>query len=164
MVRLAPWSITMMRPNGTAILPQQVGNLDDDGLLPNRRFAFWPYSRWNDSRIRLGDEFITIKADGTSNPLKVGYFNPHGWLGYAYYDVLFVKRFGVRSDEEYPDFGCNAEVYVNARALELESLGPFVELAPHVDVVHTETWEVYDTNKIPSGLLRGKSLEEILHK
>jgi hypothetical protein len=75
---------------------------------------------------------------------------------------VFVKRFGVRRDEEYPDDGCNAEVYVNARALELESIGPYVELAPQVDVVHTETWEVYDADKLPAELLRGKPLEEIL--
>jgi hypothetical protein len=161
-VRLAPWAITMMRPNGVAILPQQVASVDDDGLLPNRRFALWPYTRWDDPRLRLHDDFVTVKADATTSPLKVGYFNPHGWLGYAYYDVLFVKRFGVRRDEEYPDYGSNAEVYVNARALELESLGPFVELAPQVDVVHTETWEVYDTEKIPADLLRGKPLDKIL--
>lgn len=163
-VRLAPWAITMLRSNGTALLPQPVGNLDDDGVLPNRRFAFWPYSRWDDARLRLGDDFATVKADGIANPLKIGYFNPHGWLGYLYYDVMFVKRFGVRSDEDYPDFGCNAEVYVNARALELESLGPLVELAPHVDVVHTETWEVYDSNEIPADLLRGRPLEEIVRR
>ena len=163
-VRLAPWAITMLRPNGTALLPQQVGNLDDDGVLPNRRFSLWPYSRWDDSRLRLGDDFATVRAEGTANPLKIGYFNPHGWLGYVYFDVMFVKRFGVRRDEDYPDFGCNAEVYVNARALELESLGPFVELAPKVDVVHTETWEVYDTNKIPADLLRGNSLDEIIQR
>ena len=161
-VRLAPWAITMMRPNGTAILPQQVGNVDDDGLLPNRRFALWPYARWDDARLGLHDEFITVKADATASPFKVGYFNPHGWLGYAYYDVIFVKRFGVRRDEEYPDFGSNAEVYVNARALELESIGPFVELAPQGDVVHTETWEVHDVDKLPNDLLRGKQLDEIL--
>ncbi|HUG34851.1 MAG TPA: hypothetical protein VMJ90_08780 [Anaerolineales bacterium] len=163
-VRLAPWAITMLRPNGTALLPQQVGNLDDDGVLPNRRFALWPYSRWDDSRLRLGDDFVTVSADGIANPLKIGYFNPHGWLGYVYFDVMFVKRFGVRRDEDYPDVGCNAEVYVNARALELESLGPSVELAPQVDVVHTETWEVYDTNKIPTDLLRGKPLNEIIQR
>ena len=163
-VRLAPWAITMLRPNGIALLPQQVGSLDDEGLLPNRRFALWPYSRWDDSRLRLGDDFVIVRAEGIANPLKIGYFNPHGWLGYVYFDVMFVKRFGVRSDEEYPDFGCNAEVYVNARALELESLGPFVELAPQVDVVHTETWEVYDRNKIPADLLRGKPLDEILRR
>lgn len=161
-VRLAPWAITMLRPNGTAILPQQAGNVDDDGLLPNRRLALWPYSRLDDPRLRLRDDFITVKADATASPFKVGYFNPHGWLGYAYFDVMFVKRFGVRRDEEYPDYGSNAEVYVNARALELESIGPFVELAPQGDVVHTETWEVHDVDKLPNDLLRGKPLDEIL--
>lgn len=163
-VRLAPWAITMMRPNGTAILPQQIGNVDNDGLLPNRRFALWPYSRWDDARLCLQEEFVTVNANSIASPLKLGYFNPHGWLGYAYYDVMFIKRFGVRGDEEYPDYGCNSEVYVNARALELESIGPFVELAPQVDVVHTETWEVYDTDKLPADLLRGKALDEILNR
>ena len=161
-IKLSPWAITMMRTMGTAILPQQTGNMDDDGLLPNRRFVLWPYTRWDDARLNLGNEFITIKSDLASNPLKVGYFNPHGWLGYFYDDVFFVKRFGVRRDEEYPDFGCNSEVYVNSRALELESLGPLVELGPRLDVVHTETWEVYNTNTIPTDLLGKRSLNEIL--
>jgi hypothetical protein len=161
-IKLSPWAITMMRPNSTAILPQQVGNMDDDGLLPNRRFALWPYTRWDDTRLNLGNDFITIKSDITPNPLKVGYFNPHGWLGYVYDDVFFVKRFGVRRDEEYPDFGCNSEVYVNSRMLELESLGPLIELGPRLDVIHTETWEVYETNAIPADLLGKRSLEEIL--
>lgn len=163
-VRLAPWAITMLRPNGTAILPQQTGSLDSDSVLPNRRLVLWPYSRWNDSRLRLGDQFITVRPDGTTGPLKLGYFNPHGWLGYVYYDVIFVKRFGVRSDEEYPDFGCNTEVYVNAQFLELESLGPLVELPPQEEVIHTETWEVYDTKNIPPDFLRGMPLDEILDR
>lgn len=161
-IKLAPWAITMLRPNGTAILPQQVGNVDDNGLAPNRRFALWSYSRWDDTRLKLKDEFITVKADSTPNPFKLGYFNPHGWLGYVYDDVMFVKRFGVRRDEEYTDFGSNCEVYTDARSLELETLGPLVQLAPKMDVVHTETWEVYDTNNLPRELLGKRSLNEIL--
>ena len=161
-VKLAPWAITMMRSKGIVILPQQLGTVDDDGLQPNRRFALWPYTRWDDPRLRLGDEFVTVKTDSTANAMKFGYFNPHGWLGYVYDDVMFVKRFGVRRDEEYPDYGCNSEVFVNARALELETLGPIVELVPKLDVVHTETWEVYNDNQIPKDLLGGKTLDEIL--
>ena len=163
-MKLSPWAITMLRTKGTAILPQQLGSVDGDGLQPNRRFALWPYTRWDDPRLRLGDDFITVKTDSTANPLKLGYFNPHGWMGYVYDDVIFVKRFGVRRDEEYPDYGCNSEVYVNSRALELESLGPIVELGPKLDVVHTETWEVYKDNEIPKDLLGGKSLDEILSR
>lgn len=161
-IRLAPWAITMFRTKGVAILPQQVGHVDGDGVLPNRRFALWPYSRWNDPRLRLGDEFVTIKTEPSSSPFKLGYFNPHGWLGYVYDDVMFVKRFGVRSDQEYPDHGCNSEVYVNRRMIELESIGPLVDVSPQAEIVHTETWEVYETNELPKSLLGGKSLKEIL--
>lgn len=163
-VTLSPWAITMLRPKGIAILPQQIGNVDDNGLQPNRRLALWPYSRWDDSRLSLRDEFITVKADATPNPFKLGYFNPRGWLGYVYDDVMFVKRFGVRRDEHYPDFGCNCEIYVDSRSLELETLGPQVELAPKLDVVHTETWEVYNVNSLPKELLGGKNLMEILQR
>jgi hypothetical protein len=163
-VKLSPWAITMLRPKGVAILPQQLGNVDDDGFQPNRRFALWPYSRWDDARLTLNDEYITVKADHTRNPFKLGYFNPRGWLGYVYDDVMFVKRFGVRRDEEYPDHGCNSEVYVDFRSLELETLGPLVELAPKLDVVHTETWEVYDVNRLPKELLGGKTLQGILQR
>jgi hypothetical protein len=163
-IRLAPWAITMMRTQGVAILPQQYGNIDSDGLMPNRKFALWPYTRWDDPRLRLGDEFILIQSDLTNHAMKLGYFNPHGWLGYVHDDVVFLKRYGVRSDEEYPDFGCNSEVYANFRAVELESLGPLVELAPRQNVIHTETWEVYKDAEIPKEILGGKSLQELLAK
>ncbi len=163
-VRLAPWAITMLRPDGIAFLPQQNGNVDADGLLPNRRFALWPYTRWDDTRLQLGDEFIIVRSDSTHQPLKLGYFNPHGWLGYLYDDVFFVKRFGVRRDEEYADYGCNSEVYTNHRATELESLGPITVLKPREEVVHTETWEVYKDTEIPKDLPGGETLEKLLGK
>lgn len=160
--RLAPWAITMLRPNGTAILPQQFGTIDKDGVLPNRTFSLWAYTRWEDQRLQLGDQYIKVKANGDKPPFKLGYFNPHGWLGYVFEDVFFLKRFSVRSDEAYPDNGCNAEVYTNDKVIELESLGAFVELKPHEEVVHTETWEVYETNKIPQDILGELTLEDVL--
>jgi hypothetical protein len=163
-VKLAPWAITMLRPKGIAVLPQQLGNLDEEGFQPNRRFALWPYSRWDDARLKLGDEIITVKSDSMPNPFKVGYFNPRGWLGYVYDDAVFIKRFGVRRDQTYPDFGCNSEVHVDSRSLELETLAPLADLAPKMDIVHTETWEVYNVDRLPKELLEGKSLTDMLAK
>ena len=161
-VRLSPWALTMMHPGGTAILPQQVGAVDSETVLPNRRVAMWPYSRWEDARLKLGDDFITIKSTSNPQPFKIGYFNPHGWLAYYYDDTLFVKRFGVRRNEEYPDFGCNTECYTNHRFTEIESLGPLVDLHARKEVVHTETWEVYRENEIPGDLLGGKKVKDII--
>jgi hypothetical protein len=96
--------------------------------------------------------------------LKFGYFNPHGWLGYLYDDVFFVKRFGVRRDEEYEDYGCNSELYTNHLFTELESLGPVINLQPGEDIVHTETWEVYKDTEIPMDLFGGKTLQQVISK
>jgi len=161
-VKFSPWAITMMRPGGVGILPQQVNFADSDGVQPNRRFALWPYSQWNDRRLRFGEEFVAIKAGAPRDGVKVGYFNPHGWMGYLFDDVFFVKRFGVRSDEEYPDFGCNSEAYSNHRVVELQSLGPLTELAPKQGVIHTETWEVYKEKDIPKDKFGEKSIRERL--
>jgi hypothetical protein len=161
-IRLAPWATTMMRTRGVAILPQQFGSVDSEGSLPSREFALWPYNRWDDPRLQLGDEFVLIKSDSTKHAMKLGYFNPHGWLGYVHDGVVFLKRYGVRSDEEYPDYGCNAEVYAHFRGVELESRGPLVELAPRQNVIHTETWEVYKDSEIPKNILGGKSLKKLL--
>ncbi len=163
-ITLAPWAITMMRPGGIGMLPQQYRNIDVDGVLPNRHFALWPYTHWRDRRLRFGEEFITVKAGAPREGMKFGYFNSHGWLGYLFDDVLFVKRFGVRSDATYPDYGCNSEVFSNHRTVELQSLGAVTELAPNRSVTHTETWEVYQEDKIPQDKFGTRSLRERLNQ
>jgi hypothetical protein len=53
-----------------------------------------------------------------------GIFNPAGWGAYCLNGALFVKRASVIPGAEYPDFGCNFEIFTNPEFLELESLGP----------------------------------------
>jgi len=161
-IRLAPCAITMLRPNSIALLPQQVGTVDKEGFLPNRNLALWSYSRWDDPRLDLGHDLIQVRSDDTKRAFRLGYFNAQGWLGYVLDDVFFVKRFGVRRDEVYPDNGCNAEVYATDRAMELESLGALTDLKPQEELVHTETWEVYKANDIPRELIGGKALVDVL--
>ncbi len=48
-------------------------------------------------------------------------------------------------DAEYPDHGCNAEIYCNENFLELESLAPLVYLEPGAGVQHREVWEISTT-------------------
>jgi hypothetical protein len=143
----APWALTMLRLGGVAILPQPVGNADPAGLLANRQLSIWPYTKMNDPRLVLRDDCILIKADSKiasdSSPVKVGYFNPQGWMAYWLDGVLFVKRFDPIAGVPLPDGGCNTESYCNHKFIELESLGPLVTLPPETTITHTETWEIY---------------------
>ncbi len=148
-VELAPWALTMFRLGGTVILPQPVGNADQYGLLNNRILALWPYSRINDPRLVLRDDYILIRAYSNPSPLKIGYYNPLGWMAYCLNDILFRKTFDLSSGATYPDGGCNAESYCNGQFVELESLGSMVRLEVGGKVCLTETWELYQGLNVP---------------
>lgn len=141
-VELAPWAITQFRLGGTVILPMPVGNADPAGLLHNRQFSLWPYARFNDPRLKLGDEFILFKADALLPPFKIGYFTPGGWIAYWLDGILFRKTFGAQKNFSYPDNNCNAEMYCNNQFVELESLGPLTKLDPGESVTHVEKWDI----------------------
>jgi hypothetical protein len=140
-IELAPWALTMFRLNGTAILPQPVG--DPKGLLHNRILAIWPYTRINEPRLVLRDDFILIRANPSLPPLKIGYYNPDGWMAYWLDGVLFRKTFDVQPGAAYPDGGCNTETYCSDESIELEALGHLRKLAPGVSATFTETWELF---------------------
>jgi hypothetical protein len=142
-VELAAWAITQLPLGGMAIFPQQVGPLDATGLLPNRQLVLWPYSRWQDKRLVLNDDYIIMRANPDLPPLKIGYFNRSGWIGYLRNKVLLVKRIEVKADLRHADINCNIESYCNNAFIELETLGPITVLDPGQSTAHVETWEIY---------------------
>jgi hypothetical protein len=142
-VELSPWAITQFRLGGTVILPMPVGNVDTAGLLHNRQFSLWPYSRINDPRLKLDDRFILFKADALP-PFKIGTFNSDGWLAYWVDGILFRKAFNVQAGLAHPDNNCNAEMYCGNLFVELESLAPLTTLHPGESVDHVETWDIFD--------------------
>ena len=144
-VELAPWALTMLRQGGVGIFPQPQGNVDSAGLLANRQISFWPYTQIGDPRLILRDDCILIHASPALPPIKIGYFNPHGWQAYWIEGTLFVKRFEAIASASYPDGNCNTETYCNDKFIELESLGPLAQLTPGASIAHYETWELYDS-------------------
>jgi len=148
-VELAPWAITQLRLGGTVILPLSTDNFDLAGLLSNRQFSFWPYANLSDPRLALRDEFTFFNAR-SAPAFKIGYFNPHGWIGYWIDGVFFKKTFGAQTNAPYPDNNSNAEMYCNEDFVELESLAPFVQLEPGKTVEHIEVWEMSTT--LPTNL------------
>jgi hypothetical protein len=139
----------MFRLGGVGIFPQPLGKVDDEGLLSNRRLSLWPYTRIDDPRLILRDDFLLLNACPDLPPIKFGYFNPQGWLGYWLDDVLFVKRFDALADAQYPDHECNSEIYCNDQFIELESLGPLERVRPGKTLHHSELWELYDNLDVP---------------
>jgi hypothetical protein len=141
-VECAPWAITQLKLGGLAILPQQA-SVPAPQLLPDRTMTIWNYTRLQDPRLHLGDDFILLEAASRLPPCKIGVPDPQGWLAYLIDEVLFVKRFTHLPDLSHPDSSCDTEVYCNDRFIELETLGALLVMQPDQTVTHTETWQLY---------------------
>ncbi len=152
--RIAPWTPTILRPGGRAILPfpPRVA-MDKDHYQSVGTLTLWSFTDFSDSRWKFGREFLQLEQQqgpsGCFPEQMTGLFNPAEWGAYYRCGVLFLKRASFISGATYPDFGCNFEVFTNPEFLELETLGPIVELVPGESTKHTEQWWLFQN--VPSG-------------
>lgn len=145
---LAPWSPTMMRAEGRVILPLPPRMaMDKDHYLPVGVLGIWSFTDFADPRWIFGSAYIQLRhlstPAGRFKEQMGGIYNSAGWGAYYKKGYLFIKRAAVLSGAQYPDFGCNFEVFTNPDFIELETLGPLVELQPEETVEHEERWWLF---------------------
>src|SRR5208337_2761170 len=121
--------------------------------LPVGAFGIWSFTDFADPRWVLGTAYIQLRhlanPQGRFKEQMGGIYNSAGWGAYFRQGYLFVKRAAVIRGAPYPDFGCNFEVFTNPDFIELETLGPLVELRPGDVVEHVERWWLFAD--VPSG-------------
>lgn len=140
--RIAPWAITVMRAGCTCAVPTPPRKPHGAVLLPESPMVFWPYASMADDRFSLGADVVTIRQDTSGQPTKVGMMVPQGVAATYLNGVAFVKRFGSGLAEQYPDFGVNFECFTRHDMLEVETLGPLVNLEPGEIIQHDEQWHL----------------------
>ncbi len=144
-VELAPWSLTQACQGGLQILPlPPYAPHSPESLLPVNTFTLWSYTNFADPRWRLGARYITLRQDPNGfKAQKLGVRVADGWAAYAFKDHLFVKRFAWDPKATYPDHDVNYETYSDPDFLELEALGPVINLQPGQSVTHVERWGMF---------------------
>ncbi len=143
-VELAPWALSVMAQGGVAIIPLPPRGEHPRDLLPVNTLTLWAYTDMSDPRWTFGNKYILLRQDPqAAHPQKIGAAVPNGWAGYVRNGHLFVKMFQHVAGARYVDSGCNFEAFTNADMLELESLGPLVNLAPGAIVEHVEHWFLF---------------------
>ncbi len=149
-VEVAPWAVTMLRPGGIGLLPLPTEKADEHGLWPNRQLVFWPYTDLTSPHLAITNRSLVIRAELSSGALKIGAPNPAGWVAYRQYGVTFVKKTSYQEAAAYPDLGASHQIYCGPDVIELETLGPLVNLAPDEHTDHLETWELYSSGNVPA--------------
>ncbi len=143
---LAVWSLSVMAPRGTALVPRARFVPHPVGLLPVSRVVLWPYTDLSDPRYRFGARLLRVRQDPDARtPQKIGLYDAErGWAAYVRGDVVFLKRYPLpRPEDEHVDLGSNVEIFTDGRMLELETLGPRVRLRRGETAVHSERWSLH---------------------
>ena len=146
-IQFACWALSVMRPNGTAIIPIKPNKVDKAGLLPDRHLSLWQYTSLADKRLTFLDEYILVQQNPKiKQPIKIGTKANPSWVAYWVEGLLFVKRFKFEPGE-YPDFGCSVEVYTNDAMLETETVGPLKIIEPGESIQYKEIWNILPVGK-----------------
>ena len=139
-LEFSPWPITQLKLGGVATV-ELPAPLPEHAVNPNQVLVLWPYASWSDARLSIAERTLTVEGRAAA-PFKVGCLSRTGVVRYRRDNVLFVKTFEPAPGMPHADFGCNVEIYADERAIELESLGPLVRLAPGESTAHDERWEL----------------------
>ncbi|MGD2050024.1 MAG: hypothetical protein PVH03_11020 [Chloroflexota bacterium] len=143
-VKLAPWALTVLASSGVAIVPLPPRGPHPENLRPTSALTLWAYTDMSDPRWTWGRQYLLLHQDPEANtPQKIGLHDSDGWAAYARNGHLFVKTFDYQQDVAYPDFNSTVEVFTDAQILEVETLGPLVELAPGATAEHVERWFLF---------------------
>jgi len=142
-IELAPWALSAMALEGTAIIPLPAMIPHTDRLTHNQEWSLWGYTNFSDPRWTLGSRYLRFRQDPTLGPNKLGIAHREGWVAYQLGEFLFVKRFAWKDGMTYPDGGMNFETFSNEDFLEVESVGPMVTLQPGESTTHEERWSLH---------------------
>jgi len=140
-IELSIWALSALAAGGRAIIPQEPFGEGNDYLLPSRPLALWQYTKMNDPRWMWGENYIQAKQEPAfTSEQKIGILNKLGWAAYYLNKEILIKQFAFDPNAVYPDYSCNNEIYINGSFLEIETLGPLINLPSGGVIEHTERW------------------------
>jgi hypothetical protein len=142
--QLAPWALSQMAKGGTAIVALPARGGHSEQLLPTNPLVMWAYTNFADKRWLFTKQYILLRQDPADHsPQKTGLFNVNTRAAYLLGTDLFIKRCQADPNAVYPDFHCSFEMFTNGDFLEIETLGPLVDLKPDATVEHSERWSLH---------------------
>ncbi|MBA4166648.1 MAG: hypothetical protein H0X41_03740 [Chitinophagaceae bacterium] len=163
-VELAPWALSTLSGSGTLIIPQEPYGPADTSLLPVRAVAMWPFTKLHDPRWKWSDKFLLAVFDADMHSeQKLGITNTAGWMAYSLNGQVLIKSFPYDPAHTYPDLGCNAEVYIDGRFIEMETLGAQRMLKRGNTTEHIEYWALEKLSLTPDDASIGSQLLPRVH-
>ncbi|MDF2544347.1 MAG: hypothetical protein K0S47_4065 [Herbinix sp.] len=153
-VELTAWALSVMAPGGLALWPN---TKLDTGFLPNNALITWPYTKLEDKRFQIRNDYMTLQQDSSQKDwFKIGTSNVEGWAAYLLNYTLFVKQYEHILGANYSDICSSFEIYTDADIIELESLSPLTKLEAGETITHKETWSLLTMKELGLETVEGQ--------
>ena len=152
-VKLSIYTETPFCIEGFVFIPQS--NIRETDR-PSRVVSLWDNCRWDDIRLFIGDQYITVHSDAFGKDdegdfrliggdfgksrLKIGTNNTAGFCGYIENGYSLIKRYVHNRNALYPFTSCSAFATVNEDYLSIQNTSPFYMIGPGESARHIESW------------------------
>ena len=133
------WGVNTLGP-GKAEIPFE-GTAPGD-YTPRRRVNLWANTNLHDPRLTFEKDRLTAEFQPLTDYCKLGLYTPAGKAVYEAKGQRFTITFATPPVEICPDGGCNFELYMGAKFMELETVGTVTTLTKNQAVRHQEFWEL----------------------
>lgn len=134
----ASWSINTFDQGGKAIV--HFKGTDRSDLTPRRIVSLWGNTNLGDPRLLFTEDSLTVTHTPLDAFFKLGLYSKTGTAIFENKNQRLTLSFGVPPLESLCDGGCNFELYMCSKFIELEPLGEIVSIAPGQYATHWEEW------------------------
>lgn len=128
------WGIHTLDGYGTA----SVSFPGQWGYTPNRHISLWGTTDLHDSRLRFTADSITASHAPSKDYFKVGIYCRDGKVEFRNKGQKLTLTFDTPPMDTLPDGGCNFELFMGERFMELEVLGMNTTMGRGDTACHTE--------------------------
>ena len=151
-IRAASWGINTLDGSGIA----EVDFKAPGGAVykPQRVLTLWQQTRLDDRRLTFSEDRVTARHLPIDGYCKLGMYSPGGHAVLENKNQRLEITFASEPVEEYPDNGCNFEMFLNRNIMELETLGILRTLECGQAASHIERWRLNPLKHDASILLR----------
>ena len=137
-MKLSIQTETPLKNDGFIFVPQS--NITETDK-PSRILTLWNDTKWTDSRLYIGNQYVTVQSDEhNSSKLKIGSNNTAGWCGYLCGVNSFIKRYIHNRTALYPHCYCSTYAASKNGYLSIQTSSPFYRIEPMEIARLVENW------------------------
>ena len=138
-ITCATWGVNTLKPGNAEVA---FWGTDPGDYTPRRRINLWANTNVHDPRLHFDKSRLVATYEPLTDYCKLGLYTPEGVATYTGHGQKFTLFFPTHSVEECPDGGCNFELYMGAKFVELETVGTVTTLQKGESASHQEFWQI----------------------